>query len=335
MSFHWDMSSDEELEVKEDCFGRATGFKQNIPMHDAEKQFSSAGLPFIYISKDCEDEEVDEVDWEDADDDLSEPGDVKPAAKNNIDQLQPVTIDLDAAAVVTDMENKKRKLPKRRKRYRFLSLPSDMQSFLQNLHRAHFLALASHAFFLSKLCSDWELLHIAHSLLPIAWWDTSTETASYPSRSIATNAPTKSDILELRCWFFDLVNHTEERRRERRMANLAAGAPRLESHREKTYMRKGRKSQQPLQVKSNFHPSVEMGCDGRVLIVSLLSYGFETYYGAKNLEENHLPYTSHRLIRYCTYLSGMYDEDPQLYDDDSKTLWTSVDKALLLVSVCR
>lgn len=48
-------------------------------------------------------------------------------------------------------------------------------------------------------------------------------------------------------------------------------------------------------------------------------------------------YTPRRLMQFCNYLSSIYDEDPQLYDeeDESTTLWSTVDKALLFASMCR
>lgn len=247
MSFHWNLSSDEE-EEEDDLLkelplslstAATTGFQHPESFASARQDELERHQPNDFSFGDHEkltigdedDDDVDEVDWEDADDELlSHAADLKPAANNIhiVVPLQPVTIDLDDAAPEDNTEDsKKRKRPAtvRRKRYRFRSLPTDMQSFLLNLHRTHLLAITSHALFLSKLSSDREVLHVAHSLIPFSWL-TTTGRKSSNSSSLIDEHPTQEDLKGFSTWFGNLANHTEERRRRQRRANVAAGAPR-------------------------------------------------------------------------------------------------------------
>jgi hypothetical protein len=219
MSFHWNLSSDEEGEAWE-WQGKlklntpdstmpprpreiTPGAEDDVDGTGGVARKSQSTINDFYFSE--EEEEDEEIEWEDADD-VAEDLDTKPAAKPS---LLPVTIDLNRPPECH--ETKKRKRAVRRRLYRFHSLPSNLQSLLLHIHQCHLLTLTSRAVQLSRCCSDWELMHVAHSLIPLD--ENSSET------------PTEAEVREFASWYFNLVNRTKERRRRAYAANLAAGAP--------------------------------------------------------------------------------------------------------------
>ena len=230
MSFHWNLSSDEEDETQEwqeklntPDNTKTTSPREITPGSCTEDVVDGSGVARkpqaimneFYFS---EGEEEEEIEWEDASDVVDE--DTKPAAKPS---LVPVTIDMNCPP--ERQETRKRKRAVRRGVYRFHSLQSDLQSLLLSIQQCHLLTLTSRAIQISRCCSDWELLHVAHSLMPLA--ENSSET------------PTESDIRELACWYFDLVNRTSERRRRAYDANVAAGAPVMKRRRKQQQKTEG------------------------------------------------------------------------------------------------
>lgn len=229
MSFHWNLSSDEEEETQEwqgklytpDNTKPTSPREITLGAEDVVDGFSGVArkpqaiMNEFYFS---EEEEEEEIEWEDANDVAEE--DSKPAAKAS---LVPVTIDMNRQP--EHQETRKRKRVVRRGVYRFHSLPSYLQSLLLHIQQCHLLTLTSRAVQISRCCSDWELMHVARSLMPLA--ENSSET------------PTEADVREFASWYFDLVNRTAERRRRAYDANVAAGAPVLKRGRGRQQKTKG------------------------------------------------------------------------------------------------
>lgn len=224
MSFHWNLSSDEEDETEEWKSKFAT--ENYFPAPPAPRKYLSAKVTpetpvdssvarmpadnksqGFHFSDDDNDDE-DEIDWEDAEDDQDADDDEMQDRKM---PAKPVTIDMNPtkAASPTKKKNKKRKA---RRSYRFHSLPPHLQSLLVHIQQSHLLALTSRAVMLSRCCSDLELLHVAHSL------DSTPE----PNDNAV---PTEVEVREFVSWYADFVNNVARRRRIIREANEAAGAP--------------------------------------------------------------------------------------------------------------
>lgn len=229
MSFHWNLSSDEEEETQEwkgKLYKYTPDNTKPTPREitpgtcteDVVDDSSVARKPILNEFDFLEEEEEEEIEWEDASDVADE--DTKPAAKA---LLAPVTIDMNRPP--ERQETRKRKRVVRRRVYRFHSLPSDLQSLLLHIQQCHLLTLTSRAVQLSRCCSDCELLHVAHSLMPLA--ENLSET------------PTVADVRQFASWFFDLVNRTAERRRRAYDANVAAGAPVMKRGRTRQQKTKG------------------------------------------------------------------------------------------------
>jgi hypothetical protein len=230
MSFHWNLSSDEEDEAWE-WQGKldtpdntkppplreiTPGAEDDVDGYSGVARKPQATMDEFYLS---EEEGEEEIEWEDADD-VADDLDTKPAAKPS---LVPVTIDMNRPR--ERQETKKRNRVVRRQVYRFHSLPSDLQSLLLHIQQCHLLTLTSRAVQLSRCCSDWELLHVAHSLIPLD--ENSSET------------PTEAEVREFATWYFNLVNRTTERRRRAYAANVSAGAPVTKRRRERQKKTKG------------------------------------------------------------------------------------------------
>jgi hypothetical protein len=234
MSFDWNLSSDEEdgfddwanVDLQASLKPTTTTHASK-PQHDDTDDSESdnekeKGIATVAFFEGDEEEEGDEIDWEDADEDDDAPheettasADSKLAANAVPVPLKPVTVDWTKDV----NQNKKKKAIKKlkaRRSYRFDHLPPDMQVFLANLEKTHLLSLTSHAVHVSQFCSRDEVLHVAHSLIPEPWLADDSTCA----------APTITELRDFCNWFFDLVNHTEQRRRETQWANRRAGAPR-------------------------------------------------------------------------------------------------------------
>lgn len=229
MSFHWNLSSDEEDETEEwksklivaDKSGAArapnpTLATPTLRQEAAKNDSSVARMPTnnqnVQGFDFSEDDDEEEVDWEDADDNDDaevEEEDSKMPAKET-PTFRPVTIDMNQKTAATSPSKTKKKKRGRRS-YRFHSLPPHLQSLLIHIQQSHLLALASRAMQISRCCSDVELLHVVHSLVPVV-----------EANSIV---PTEAEVRGFVSWYTYFVNHVEQRRRNIRAANEAAGAP--------------------------------------------------------------------------------------------------------------
>jgi hypothetical protein len=238
MSFDWNISSDEEEGFEDWTAGQSRanlqskndGDDSSSEEEEEENNKGTTAVAFGFGGKDTEEDydDDDEVNWEDAEDndegnndDNEEPvEDSKLATDPLLAALKPVTVDWNQKSQANDKNKSKRSKNKSRKMYRFDHLPPDLQAFLASLQKTHLLSLTSHALFVSNACSDDELLHLAHSLIPEQW------TLSSEMNQTRAAVPTELEVRTFCTWFFDVVNHTEERRRRTRQANRRAGAPR-------------------------------------------------------------------------------------------------------------
>jgi hypothetical protein len=153
------------------------------------------------------------IDWEDTDEDESveeDEEDSKPAAA----PLWPITITMDQSKDRRANNSCKKKKRKRgRNVYQNASLSADLGQLLKDLYKVHLPALMIRAVLLSRACSIRNILHLAHSLVPLRF---ETE----------TQLPTLEQIRILVClWYFDFVNCVDQRRQARLWANVAVGAP--------------------------------------------------------------------------------------------------------------
>jgi hypothetical protein len=311
MSFDWNLSSDEEggfdnwanVDLQASLKPMTTTHLSK-PQHDdtdddsesdsdIEKEKGIATVAFFEEDEDDSDEDDDGIDWEDADEDdgapheMTESADSKLAANAASVPLKPVTVDWTKNS--NQNKKKKAKKLKARRSYRFEHLPPDMQVFLANLEKTHLLSLTSHALHVSQFCSRDEVLHVVHSLIPETW---------LADDSSCAVAPTITELRDFCNWFFDLVNHTEQRRRQTQWANRRAGAP----------ARRGKKRKGSNNTNTNTNAATQL-MDGSI---------------------------RYHTLQYCSYLSRTHDEDPQLLGEDSQyTSWTNPDKVQLLVSMAR
>ena len=226
MSFHWNLSSDEEDENEEfESKLSMSEMKTNrAPAHVTPQSSSTtassnnssvARMPTASDAQDfffSDDEDEDEVDWEDADsvgsDELL---DAKLPANNTHQAPKPVTIDMNAPQQ-TSADTKKKKKRSGRRIYRFHSLPPHLQSLLLDIQHSHLLTLSSRAIQISQCCSNSEVLHVAYSLVP-------------NQNGSNDQVPTQAEVREFVSWYTSLVNQVTQRRRRIRAANEAAGAP--------------------------------------------------------------------------------------------------------------
>lgn len=283
MSFHWNLSSEDELEEEDDeNDDRLTRFSANCspPKDDSQSTFVervcppvAAAIPTTTFAEMYSDDE--EIDWEDADDvdDLNSGED--DSKQGRVGQLQPVTITMEQTEDRNGDKAGKTSRKRNRKVFRNAALSSSLGELLKNLHKAHILALLSRAVLLSKACSNHDVLHHALSLIPIEFESN-------------TPVPMLKQVRSLCLWFFEFINHLNARRQARLRANEAAGAPR-KGHR-------WRRASGPKGVYSNCsaHPKT-------------LGHGDCT------------PLT---LTRLCSYLSPSHDEDPQLVNEMLELTYT-------------
>jgi hypothetical protein len=238
MSFDWNLSSEDDFEDdgddeesrKESLFSFEKDSEDEDTKPAAVRPVASplsgvASLPAAttYVHSD---NDQDSIDWEDADDESMEEEDKKLAATATSASLQPVTIDLHSneQEEASTSPKKKKNQRKGRKRYRFKSLPPSMQSFLLNLRQSHLLSLMSRAVLISQTCSDVELQHVAHSLIPMQFHETN---------NMDGDIPTMDQLQSFLSWYFDFVNRVEDRRRAAIQANLRAGAPSIRQGRKR------------------------------------------------------------------------------------------------------
>ena len=351
MSFHWNLSSDEEDEGLEELWAKAAKDQDNQEDDDdddddshsnnngglfafdmamasvtAPKPPPVATLPAGFGGDDS-DGDSDSIDWEDADNnnnnsvDDGHGGDQKLAAKptGGVRQMQPVTINIGATkrpATKKEESKKDEKKPnKTRRRYRFQSLPNNVQFVLENLHQTHWLALTSHVLFNSSQCSDELILPLAYSLIPPCWSNEGTTANDKDDGNLGT--PTLEELRNFGQWYFEFIHTAEQRRRHTLEANVAAGAPRLAGATLASSSRRGSRQKR----KSLSDNSSAM--DDTAISAS-----------------NHPVSSTARLVNYCLYLAASQSEDPQLWQQQQEEAtttihWSRSDQVNLFIAMTR
>ena len=332
--------------------GNGIGEKAPIPPADA---FDWGGRESDQKGSDGDDEEGedddDEIDWEDAEDDQGQDGDDS-SAKADGAAAAASAASTPSASAATTTSSFKRKMPmqgitidfgsgdgdekkddddnddnddglkKRRKKTRKLNkiqgLPPHMLRLVQNIHRSHMLCLSSRAMFISSLCSDDELLHLAHSLIPGDLVDM-THASSKIGNPNDPIVPSEDIVRQVLAWFFELVNDVESRRRRIRQENAAMGAP--QQQRGRGGSRGGGRGR-----------GGRRGSNGAMKSHGNSRSSSSTYEGAGCADQK-------RLANLLQYYSPTNDSDPDFIDEEQRNavggLATPHEKAQLLVLVCR
>jgi xeroderma pigmentosum group C-complementing protein len=156
-----------------------------------------------------DEESEDNIDWEDAaEDDLPMQPSTGTAATPTVAAKLPakaVTVELGDLGYKKDdsftKNDKKRKRRVPKKVFRYENLPPNLKVFLENLQKVHLLGLCGHAMFASRYASNEEVLHVAHSLIPLAWLGSSKE--SEKDGSVGAAAPGVQDLNHFVGWFGD------------------------------------------------------------------------------------------------------------------------------------
>jgi xeroderma pigmentosum group C-complementing protein len=326
MSFHWNLSSDDDNDDGDDVnvdgndddhqilsnqllngrYNSSTEEKYDISHADrtySDQAQNVYGYNHENIN-DKYDDYDDEVDWEDAvsDDDDDNDDDRKPAAsivpnsnvskQQQVSELRAVTIDLDKSAPVQndDKDTKMSKKRKRRNIFRIHSLPNSMQLLLWNLHHTHLLALTSHAVHLSGFFSNPDLMALAYSLIPenICSQYQHRQQKKESSEHVKLSCPTLQQLNQFVTeWYIPFVHDVEDRRRQQQYMNRLAGAPTTRNYNNKNRRRSvNRNTKSSATNVSNEEHNVG-GCSDTSDISTLLGM-------------------------FTSYLSNTNDDDPQV-----------------------
>jgi len=261
------------------------------------------------------DSDSDLIDWEDthvlSEDDrkpiaVVDNDDASAVANASKTSLQPVTVDFN-----TNEEEpvRKKQKTKSRKRFRVDTLPHDLRSLLQNLHRAHLLSLTSRAFHISEQAKDPQLLAVGLSILPDNLHHRLTHSLPDGEDFVI---PSLAEVKRL-ChdWYFPLIQQAQMRRQARFRQNRAAGAPIYRQRRSRRS-----KNQRSRQGKSVAGKEMEPP-------------DLSTLPPASNA----MPM---RLLDYAQYLSHSVSDDPRFGEELpelDKTRWNALDHNQLLLSV--
>jgi len=286
MSFHWNLSSEDELEGEnsdsEECEKFHSNFAASVAKTSLDgniKPTVATVTPAKTILPNNQDEDSDDcdVDWEDVMHESEDGGEItKPVS------LRPVTIHLEENKE-TDRSKKRRK--RTRTKFRNSSLAPDLSQFLLNLHKVNLMCLISGALLMSRYCSDDQIQHLSNSLLPL----------KHNSRN-GVDPPTLDNVKNLCKWYFELVNGLDQRRKAQMQENVLGGAPLRRRH----------------QLNKQIEP-------GESISTQPLGEG----------EDTSLAF----LTSLCSYLSRVYDEDPQLITAANPKMGAG--KIMLLIAMLR
>jgi len=234
-----------------------------------------------------------------------------------------ITIDFggDEKKQEEEDENKegKQKTKRRKRRLnKIQNLPPQLANLVLNIHRSHMLALSGRAIYVSNCCSNDELMHLAHSLIPAEIMD-SCFSCTQTNEPIV---PSEVQVRQVLAWFFDLVHDVSQRRRRIRDNNAALGAPQQQQPRQRvaTRGRRGRGDSRG-------------GNRGR-WGATRNTQNDETYIneGVGSTDER-------RLMALLQYLSPTNDEDPAFDDEEQRNTIggaaTSHEKTEILILVLR
>jgi Rad4 beta-hairpin domain 1/Rad4 beta-hairpin domain 2/Rad4 transglutaminase-like domain len=209
MSFHWNLSSEDELEgdeeEKDDSSIPASPTTRQNDFTQPHTKITDAVAAIVTKSAEAFSDD-DDIDWEDADNDDDHE---EENSKLSDRPLRPVTITIEQDKERSQIGRKGRK--RNRKVYRNATLSSDLRDLLNDIHKTHLLALTSRAVLLSKTCSNSNVFHLVQSLMPLQF-------------ESDTNLPSLKQVKNICLWYFDFVNRVEQRRRIKIESNAAAGA---------------------------------------------------------------------------------------------------------------
>lgn len=185
----------------------------------------------------------------------------------------------------------------RKKRWRATSLPPNLRSLLHQLQQSQLLLLTCRAAHVSSICADETVKAVAHSLVPSRFLVTPATTASAKP---SYKAPSLQELRDF-ChhWFFDMIHCTDERRRQRHTANLAAGAPASSTAR----LRRG-SSKRVINKKTKHEDNNRKSKNATS--------------ASSNANNAYLVSSTTRLMEYCSHLSPINDEDPQLVAEEQE-----------------
>ncbi len=238
----------------------------------------------------------------------------------------------------------KGKQKRKRKRMRKIkNLSSNVRALLEELQRAHILSSIGRSIFHSSLLGsidDEDIWSIAYSLIPLEFLDDTDTYRTSSTRTSNSNSnsklPTYTQLHQFCKWFFDFVNHVDERRWRIHRSNVAAGAP---TSRRSSRRRGGSKSS------GSGSGSTPYDCHGNhSTTTSNTSSANHSGVGRKvdndkGIEANPLTIESAikcHLIRICSYLSTTYDDHPDLdVEPNERPSISPLDKVLLFACMAR
>ncbi len=224
--------------------------------------------------------------------------------------------------------NSNTKTKGKRKRIRKIkNLSSNVRALLEELQRAHILSSIGRSIFHSSLLGsidDEDIWSTAYSLIPLDFLD---ETTCTNSNSNLQRLPTYTQVQQFSNWFFDLVNHIDERRWRIHRSNVAAGAP--------TARRSSRRRGGP---KGSARSNGGTPSTKTISSMKHLSAGMKG-------DDNQAPgvHSSSiasaikcHLVRICSYLSMTDDDhpDPNVEPNEGPSV-SPLDKVLLFVCMAR
>lgn len=352
MSFHFNLSSDEEdldewtrregfITDPADANKGSVAALASVDANTSTSVASFANTTRTFLGNDFdkqvqiesdEEDDDDSIEWEDAADDVDVDDERKPAAVDGVSgsgdggnkdgrgrggvqtSLRDVTINLNEDEASGKEPAKKKRKIKTRKKFRLDSLPNDLGSLLQNLHRTHLLSLTSLAHRISEQASDSELLALGLSLVP----DEVYSFTPHSSRDDADDDIVVPSLTELRkvCqWYCALVHGACLRRQARFRENRAAGAP--------MYRRRRGGRVQPRRRSKTVDQMAEHMVTDEATINSTAAATFSS-----------IP----RLAGYAMYLSHSVAADPRFGEESEESqnaVWNSFDQNQLMLSILR
>ena len=159
MSFHWNLSSEDELEAEdEEKDNRSVPFPKIGSPRQGDSKFREMNCTPVaaaIATPSTENFSDDEgIDWEDADDDDDLDSGESDSKQGGTSELRPVTITMEQPGRRRGDKTGKASRKRSRKVYRNAALSSDLGELLKNVHKAHLLALVSRAVLLSKASSN-------------------------------------------------------------------------------------------------------------------------------------------------------------------------------------
>ena len=289
----------------------------------------------IQEGHDDDSEDFDEVDWEDVSVDDSQNDDDDETAciegRNDNDASHrsfptravtinfadskpqsPTTNHIIENGIASDIRTKTKR--KRKRTHKIQSVEPQVQQLVEDLHNSHLLACTSRTVFISSFLGSVqeEIWHVGYSLIPLEFIEENTSTGLLKQPQYPDIVIPAMDLLSRFCqWFFDLVNHLEERRRRLENENRAAGAYSYLPHRRRQ-RKKARTAKKDAKNPSS-NTSIEGNFD-------------ETYLGEK-LKIN-------RLLQLFEYISPTIDEHPDL-QQMKKCQITPIEKVLMFICMTR